>query len=89
MLDYIKENIGTWVYIILMLLLFALCYYGAYIQTKQAEETWNDGYCRLCNCPWQYQDMYYVKNSGTVYVYVDKEGHSFKSHTNFGLGVDK
>lgn len=75
-------------FIVAIVLLFAVGIIGAICERKNDEKIWNNGYCSECGCPWCYQDMYHIKNSGDIYIYADKEGHTIEIHTNHGFGVD-
>lgn len=80
-----KDSIG---FLIVIVLLIAVAVIGAICEKKIDEKAWNNGYCSECGCPWHYQDMYHIKNSGDIYIYADKEGHTIEIHTNHGFGID-
>jgi hypothetical protein len=83
-----KEDKSHIIFIVVIILLMAVGIIGAFCEAKIDDELWNDGYCSECGCPWCYQDMYHIKNSGDIYIYADKEGHTIEIHTNHGFGVD-
>lgn len=76
------------VFTVIIILLIALSVFGAIYERKNDDKIWNNGYCLECGCPWHYQDMYHIKNSGDIYIYADKEGHTIEIHSNHGFGVD-
>lgn len=82
------EKIFRIIFITMLILLMVFAVLGAFYEGKNEDKLWNNGYCSECGCPWCYQDMYHLKNSGNIYIYADKEGHTIEIHTNHGFGID-